>query len=56
MRRSYSKPCPLERAATLAIVYLPDQRLKISAALVPPKPNEFESAYSTSALRARLGT
>src|SRR5258707_2125241 len=36
--------------------YLPDHRLKISAALVPPKPNEFESAYSTDALRARFGT
>jgi hypothetical protein len=24
--------------------YFPVQRLKISAALVPPKPNEFESA------------
>src|SRR6266567_250768 len=32
--------------------YLPDQRLKMSAALVPPNPKEFESAYSTDALRA----
>lgn len=27
------------------------QRLKSKEALVPPKPNELESAYSTSALR-----
>ena len=33
-----------------------DQRLKSSAALVPPKPKEFESAYSTEALRAGSGT
>ena len=32
------------RAAALQNVYLPAQRLKISAALVPPKPKEFESA------------
>src|SRR6266705_701130 len=31
--------------------YFPDHRLKISAALVPPNPNEFESAYSTSLAR-----
>jgi hypothetical protein len=36
--------------------YLPDQRLKISAALVPPNPKEFDNAYSTEALRALLGT
>jgi hypothetical protein len=36
--------------------YLPDQRLKINAALVPPNPKEFDSAYSTDALRALLGT
>src|SRR5215467_8283833 len=33
-----------------------DQRRKMSAALVPPKPKEFESAYSTEALRACFGT
>src|SRR5882724_1593801 len=36
--------------------YLPSQRRKISAALVPPKPKEFDSAYSTEALRAVFGT
>jgi hypothetical protein len=36
--------------------YLPDQRLKIRAALVPPNPKEFDSAYSTEAFRALLGT
>jgi hypothetical protein len=38
------------------IGYLPDQRLKINAALVPPNPKELDSAYSTEALRALLGT
>ena len=28
----------------LSLCYLPVQRLKISAAFVPPKPNEFDSA------------
>ena len=32
--------------------YFPLQRWKMSAALVPPKPKEFESAYSTEAFRA----
>jgi len=36
------------------IGYLPDQRLKINAALVPPNPKELDSAYSTEALRALL--
>src|SRR5262249_38831313 len=36
--------------------YLPVQRLKISAAFVPPKPKEFESAKSTDVLRATFGT
>ena len=31
-------------------------RLKISAPLVPPKPNEFDSAYSISIGRAWFGT
>jgi len=66
----HSKPHPLKEggystirqhgptawSAAAEIVYFPAQRLKISAALVPPKPNEFESAYSTSTLRATLGT
>jgi hypothetical protein len=36
--------------------YFSDQRLKISAAFVPPNPNEFDNAYSTAALRATFGT
>ena len=32
------------------------QRRNRSAPLVPPNPNEFDMAYSTSALRAWLGT
>ena len=36
--------------------HLPDQRLKMSAALVPPNPKELESAYSSEALRAWFGT
>ena len=42
------------RSAALQRCYR-DQRLKSSAALVPPKPNELERAYSTSALRALVG-
>src|SRR6267154_3271980 len=38
------------------VCHLPDQRLKMSAALVPPNPKEFESAYSIEALRALFGT
>ena len=34
----------------------PAYRFISNAALVPPKPKELESAYSTSALRAWLGT
>ena len=34
----------------------PLYRFISSAALVPPKPKELERAYSTSALRALLGT
>ena len=36
--------------------YCRSQRLNTSAALVPPKPKEFDSAYSTAALRAWFGT
>src|SRR5579859_8028648 len=38
------------------LCHLPDQRLKMSAALVPPNPKELESAYSSEALRAWFGT
>src|SRR6266852_7006527 len=32
------------------------QRRNNNAPFVPPKPNEFDMAYSSSALRAKLGT
>src|SRR5262249_50081930 len=38
------------------LCYLPSHRLKISDALGPPKPKEFESGYLTEALRAWLWT
>jgi hypothetical protein len=51
------KTGPYKSAQTeVCATYWPLQRLKIRAALVPPKPKELESAYSTEALRATLGT
>src|ERR1700730_1759926 len=40
------------------LLYLPYsvQRRNNNAPLVPPKPKEFDMAYSSSALRAKLGT
>src|ERR1700722_18804634 len=67
--RAGAKSKPLQESAAIASIdpgripnvtivrcYFPAQRLKINAALVPPKPKELESAYSTSVLRATLGT
>src|SRR5579864_3049481 len=48
------KPKPALRTTNCPRHY--NQRLKSRAALVPPKPKEFERAYSTSALRAWFGT
>jgi hypothetical protein len=48
------KNCGLRK--TQRTLYLPVQRLKINAALVPPNPKELESAYSTEAFRATFGT
>ena len=51
------KTGPYKCAQTeVCATYWPLQRLKINAAFVPPKPKEFESAYSTDALRATFGT
>jgi hypothetical protein len=45
-----------ERVGLLKAVFYSLQRRNSNAPLVPPKPNEFDMAYSISALRAWFGT
>src|SRR5262249_40599698 len=53
---THKQPFFADSASSASIVAHPVCLLKTSAALVPPKPNEFDSAYSIGNLRALFGT